>query len=222
MFRLSHRSAFGGDYVEFTLANLAAGELAMMVARGLAPMTAAGFLTHLSDELVDDVYQHIQTPRLRVILDGEESLNPVAFMASRIIHSGYGHFGSDNLYYLGGMIVGEQHRGIGGKLLHSDLKKTGATHIGLHTQSLRMLGAAERLADHDFQLADIRAESLGTPLAKKQYRELPGRGMSVIHSHRYGSASLYGDLGTFYRKGMQIPGIDPASGDAVVYVGRVK
>lgn len=204
------------------MVDLAAGELAMMVAIGLAPMTAAGFLTRLSDELVDDVYRHIQSPRLRVVLDNEESLNPVAFMASRVIHSGFGSFGSDNLYYLGGMIVDESHRGIGTSLLESELRETSATYLGLHTQNLKMLKLGERLASHDFVLTEARAESLGTPKVKVQYKDLPGRGMYVVHTGRYGQSSLYGDLKLFYEKGMHIPGIDPASGDAVVYVGKVK
>lgn len=194
----------------------------MMVATGLAPMTAAGFLTRLSDELVDDVYRHIQSPRLRVVLDNEESLSPVAFMASRVIHSSFGSFGSDNLYYLGGMIVDEFHRGIGTSLLESELKETSATYLGLHTQNLKMLKLGERLASHDFVLTVARAESLGTPKEKVKYKDLSGRGMHVVHNGRYGQSSLYGDLKLFYKKGMHIPGIDPTSGDAVVYVGRVK
>lgn len=194
----------------------------MMVARGLAPMTAVGFLTHLSDELINDVYRHIQTPRLRVVVESEENLRPVAFMASKEFKNGYGQFGHELLYYLGGMIVDEQHRGIGGRLLRSDLKRTNATHIALQTQNLKMLEAAERLTDYNFQLTDARAESIGTPLIKKQYRELPDRGMAVIHSERYGSSSLYGDLEQFNARGMKIPGIDPQTGDAIVYVGRVR
>lgn len=222
MYSLNHRSVFGGEYAELTINNLVAGELAMMVARGLSPMTATGFLTEMSEALVDDVYKHIQCERLRVVVDNQDNLEPVAFLASRLVHSGFGHFGSDNLYYLGGMIVDEQHRGIGGRLLRGDLMNTRADYLGLHTQNLKMLGLGEKLSNYDYHLAKIRAVSLGTPEVNTQYVDLPGRGMYVIHAGRYGQSSLYRDLGSYYERGMSIPGVDPSTGDAVVFVGKVK
>lgn len=219
MCNLNLRSVFGGNYVEFTIANLVAGELATMVSLGLAPMVAAGFLTKLTPVVKQDTYDHIVGRRLRVVLD---NLKPVSFMASEQHYDGYGHFGHDLLYYLAGMIVDEKHRGIGGRLLNSDLKITRATQIALQTQNLYMLNAVEKLTNYDFQLTDASAESIGTPLEKKRYRELPGRGMNVIHSERYGASSLYSDLEQFNNRGMKIPGIEPETGDAIVYVGRIK
>lgn len=197
----------------------------MILSLGLAPMVAAGFFLTLTPAVVDDTYNHILSRRLRVVLENledKEGLEVVSFMASEQIYDGYGHSGHGLLYYLAGMIVDEKYRGIGGKLLNSDLKITKATHISLQTQNLFMLKPVEKLSEYDFELTSARAEDIGTPLAKKQYRDLPGRGMSVIHSGRYGASSLYGDLDKFNSYGMKIPGIEPQTGDAVVYVGRVK
>lgn len=225
MCNLNRRSVFGGNYVEFTIANLVAGELATMVSLGLAPMVAAGFLTKLTPAVKQDTYDHIVGRRLRVVLDNSKSskdLEFVSFMASEQNYDGCGHFGHDLIYYLAGMIVDEKHRGIGGRLLDSDLKITRATQIALQTQNLYMLNVVEKLTDYDFQLTDASAESIGTPLEKKRYRELQGRGMNVIHSERYGASSLYSDLEQFNNRGMKIPGIEPETGDAIVYVGRIK
>jgi len=201
-----------------------AGELAMIVAKGLAPLTATGFLTQLTDAVVQDVYHHIQVPSLRVVIEESDKneLVPVAFLASKNIYCGFGHFGHQLLYYLGGIIVDHAHRGIGRPLLQDELEKTKATHLGLHTQNRKMLSVAEKLADFDLNVAEANAEQVGTSRQNRQYSDLPGRGTYLIHSQRYGRSSLYGDLVKFYEQGMNIPGLDPQSGDAVVFVGRIK
>jgi hypothetical protein len=204
--------------------NVAASELSYMVARGLSGITAAGFLTTLTEGLVEDVHQHIQSPRLRVAVsdDGINNLEPVAFIASEVKHQGFGQFGSQNLYHLGGIIIDEKHRGVGEKLLRDELKQTHAGLLGFHTQNARMLSLGDKLAEHDFHSADMQSGVMGTPIARKQYRDLPERGLSVIESARYGHSSLYGNLATFYKKDMAIPGLNPETGDAIVYVGKVK
>lgn len=197
-----------------------APELGDMVARGLAPMTAAGFLKELTEDVERDVVDHVVgVERLRVVTN--ESLQPLAFLASKIVMASIFHPNDIALYHLGGMIVDGivQNERKGLALLRDELEKTGATHLGFHTQNAHALRLGETVAKHDFSLSSALATDLDT--RHPDYQIVDGRSM-VVDVGRYPIGGLYGDGGRFKYKKMQIPRLNTRNGDAVVFVGRVR
>lgn len=194
-----------------------------MVAHGLVPMVAAGFLSDLTDERIRDTEKHVVgVDRLRVV--GKKLDNnfvPVAFTASDVKTVSLHRPNDNTLYHLGGVIVADQsqNRGIGRKLIADELKQTDATLLGLHTQNLLMLALAHQMSEYSFSFSSGTANELGTPDPELC---MLGERMSVIHRGRYGGKSLYGDKKEFRRRGMQIKGLNTNNGDAIVYVGEIK
>ena len=195
-----------------------------MVAAGLAPMTAAGFLKELTESVIADVENHVLgVDRLRVIV-GDHSgsaVVPIAFSASNVRRVSTYHPNDKTLFQLGGIIVGRsyQDEGLGRKLVQDELVQTVADLLGFHTQSLHMLALGHHISDYDFSLSSGLAEEMGTPDSEVV---MLGKRPSVIHIGRYGGKSLYGDQMRFSRQGMRIKGLNTRNGDAVVYVGKVK
>lgn len=206
------------------LLGIVAPELGEMVAKGLAPMTAAGFLKDLTQGVIEDVENHVLgVDRLRVIV-GDHSgsgVVPVAFSASKVIRVSMNHVNDTSLFHLGGIIVGRSYQGegLGRKLVQDELIQTQADLLGFHTQSLHMLKLGDQLAEHHLYLSSGLAEEMGTP--EPDVRML-GKESRAIHIGRYGGKSLYGDLMRFNRQGMRIKDLNTKNGDAVVYVGEVK
>lgn len=198
-------------------------ELGEMVAQGLSPMTAAGFLKDLTQTVIEDVENHVLgVDRLRVIV-GDHSgsaVVPVAFSASKVMQVSMNHVNDTNLFHLGGIIVGRSYQGegLGKKLVQDELVQTNSDLLGFHTQSLHMLKLGNQLAEHHLYLSSGFAEDIGTPNPDVQ---MLGKEPRVIHIGRYGGKSLYGDLTRFNRQGMRIKGLNTRNGDAVVYVGEV-
>lgn len=214
------RSVFGDGYSELYVPSQLPAELAEMIVHGLAPMTAAGFLRNLTEAVIDDVRTHIVgVERLRVVTH-DETLDPVAFLASRMVHASIYHPNDIHMYHLGGIIVdpSTQHRGIGRKLLEDETRRTGSTALGFHTQNLHMLALGSMLTEYDFSLASSLAPDMGT--ADPSYVIL-GERPSVVHVGRYNGQSLYGDSEAFRQQGSLIRGLNTQNGDAVVYVGRI-
>lgn len=198
-------------------------ELGQMVARGLAPMTATGFLRNLTQSVIEDVENHvIGVDRLRVIVGdgGGTGVVPVAFSASEVkpVRDG---IRDAILYHLGGIIVGRSYQGegLGRRLVKDELDQTEADLLGFHTQSLHMLKLGDQLSEHHLYLSQGFAEEIGTQNFDVQTF---GKEPRVVHIGRYGGQSLYGDLMCFNRQGMRIKGLNTRNGDAVVYVGEVK
>ena len=189
-------------------------ELSQMVARGLSPMTACGFLTKLSQAVVDDVERHItEVERVRVVATNvDNDLLPVAFVASSM---------HKHLYHLGGIIVSsqEQGKGIGHKIIQDELLVTDAELLGFHTQSKHMKRLGEKLSNYHYHLALIRAGEIGTLTTETMMIDDQ---LALVQPARYGGASLYGDLQTFTQMGRQIQGLNTKRGDALVYVGFKK
>lgn len=205
------------------LSGAIASELGGMVARGLAPMTATGFLKDLTQEVIQDVENHVLgVDRLRVLVGdgGGTGVVPVAFVASEVkpVRDG---IRDATLYHLGGIIVGRsyQGKGLGRILVRDELTQTEADLLGFHTQSLHMLVLGHELSEYDFSLSSGLAEEMGTHNPQIQ---MLGHRPSVVEKGRYGDHSLYGDLGKFEKGGRVIRDLDYRHGDAVVYVGKVK
>jgi hypothetical protein len=189
------------------------------VVSGLAPMTAAGFLKDLSQDLVRDVRHHVLGPdvqRLRVIVDGDLDLTPVAYIAA-------GQFENSAhaaIYHLGGIIVDTlyQHQGIGRLVLLDEIYRIGADYLAFHTQNRHMLTLGEALSEYDFSLSLSLAPDMGT--LKPSIKTLDDV-TRVVHEGRYNHASLYGDLAVLESQGSMIKDLNTTDGDALVYVGRV-
>lgn len=200
-----------------------AQELGLMVARGLAPIVAAGFLRDLTDDVIKDTEKHVVgVGRLRVVgKQLDDDFSPVGFTASDVKKVSLYRPNDNILYHLGGVIVADQNqnRGIGRKLIADELKQTSATLLGLHTQNLLMLTLAHRMSEYSFSFSSGLANGLGTPDPELC---MLGERMSVVHLGRYGGQSLYGDREEFGRRRMQIKGLNTNNGDAIVYVGEVK
>lgn len=224
MCSLNHRSVFGEGYSEFMLSGVVASELGQMVAQGLAPMTAAGFLRDLTQEVIQDVENHVLgVDRLRVVVadHGGSGVVPVAFAASNVREVSAYRPQDNTMLHLGGIIVDRsyQSEGVGKKLVQDELNQTNASLLSFHTQNLHMLNLGRQLTEYTLAYSSGFAEELGTPEPAVQ---MLGKTPSVIHIGRYGGQSLYGDLKQFRRKGMAIKGLNTRNGDAVVYVGEVQ
>lgn len=224
LLRLLNRwSVFGDGFVELCLSRSMPYQLREMVAMGLAPMTAAGFLKDYSEEVLDDVRKHVlDVDRLRVILaKGEgDNLQPVAFAASNVKMVPDHVRDSSKLLHLGGIIVAPSYQGlgIGKKLIESEIDTVRAQLIGGHTANQIMLSEFERVSSYELVLANMLFEVIGTPEIKKQ--QLEGTPY-LTHVGRYPQGGLYGDMKKFQQKGMQIARLNTINGDAVIYTGRV-
>lgn len=194
-----------------------------MVAEGLAPMVAAGFLRELTKEVEEDTRKHVVgIERLRVVgMRNEDLFAPMAFLASAIIETSCYRPNDVRLFHLGGVIVQSQlqDRGIARKLLVDELQQTRATHLGFHTQNAHMLRLGDELSRYDYSISGGLAEELGT---RQMQTAIVDDRSFIVDAGRYGVGGLYGDLNEFRQRRMSIRGLNTLSGDAVVYVGRVK
>lgn len=195
-----------------------------MVADGLAPVTALGFLKRLTDEVIDDVRHHVVgAPRLRVIASykGIDALEPIAFVASASqpvsIYTPHDH----QLFDLGGIIIHPefQHQKMGKRLVRDELEQTDADLIGFQTQNMLMLALGHALSEYDFSLSSGLAAEIGS---HQTVTQMLGDRLSVVQEGRYEGQSLYGDTSRYEREGMRIPGLNYHNGDAVVFVGKVR
>lgn len=189
------------------------------LATDLTPLTALGFMYRESEntsELAQDVKNHvIPAERLRVVFNQEGE--PVAFVASTMRETIYGP-----LYELEGIIVHPDHQGkqLGKKLLLNEIQETHATLLGFQTQNQRMVELGLTLAEPDPNLALELAPLIGTP-----YPSLltDSNGYQiVVHEGRYGGSALYHDLDQFMREGKEISGLSTSTGDALVFIGKIK
>ncbi len=199
-------------------------ELGSMVALGLAPMTAAGFLKDLTNSVIVDVENHVLgVDRLRVVVNrrGGNELIPIAFLASNVKKVSLYSADDNIMLHVGGEIVDGpyQNRGIGPDLIKSELAHTNATLLGGHTQNLHALKMLEGLADYELGLSNTLAQMLGTPNPEIVCLD---DGPKVVHVGRYGDHSLYGDLKHFRQQQSVIKGLNYENGDAVVFVGQIK
>lgn len=172
----------------------------------LTPLTGEGFLRKdkCAQDLIDDVAHHVlDCDRLTVIRQDDEL---VAFVAASIVeHNG------DIFYHLEGIIVHPDYHGAGLSVdaLRKDIAATQADYLAFHTQSSRMLGLGNELADNNHVDSVQFAGLIGT-------RHQDG----IVDKGRYGGQCLYEDQEKFAQTAIQ--SIDWRSGDAMICIGPIK
>lgn len=172
----------------------------------LTPLTGEGFLRKdkCAQELIDDVAHHVlDCDRLTVIRQGDDL---VAFVAASIVEHNGAIF-----YHLEGIIVHPDYHGAGISVdaLKSDIAATRADYLAFHTQSSRMLGLGNKLADIN-------------PVDSAQFAGLIGtcHQDGIVDKERYGGQCLYEDQEKFAQTAIQ--SIDWRSGDAMICIGPIK
>lgn len=194
-------------------------ELGLMVARGLAPMVAAGFLKDLTNEVIVDTENHTRgVDRLRVVVNNDRNprLESVAFAASNVRDVSIYKRDDERALHLGGIIVspGYQGKRIGKMLIEDEMVQVSASLLAFHTQNRHMLELGEVVTRYSYTLSSALAEEFET---KDPQTKIIGNEMRVIEEARYGKTSLYGHL----RRDIAIRGLG-RGGNAIFYVGERK
>lgn len=172
----------------------------------LTPLTGEGFLRKdkFAQELIDDVAHHVlDCDRLTVIRQKDEV---VAFIAASIVeHNG------NIFYHLEGIIVHPDYHGAGISVnaLKKDIAATQADYLAFHTQSSRMLGLGNKLADINADDSLRFAGLIGTCHQD-----------GIVDKGRYGGQCLYEDQEKFAQTALQE--IDWRSGDAMICIGPIR
>lgn len=177
-----------------------------ILAKELVGLTSRGFMQEETDELYQDVFNHIRgSDRLVIVRNGG---NAIAFICATLKSV---NNGGSILYHLEGIIVDNEYQGSGlaFKLLSKELRETNADLLGFHTQNSKMLQLGMKLADLNDRDAKRYATDIGT-------RNQCG----IVDKSRYGESSLYGNMEMF--EGIAITSIDWQHGDALICVGPVK
>jgi GNAT superfamily N-acetyltransferase len=179
----------------------------LQLADELTPLTGQGFMKCVDADLRQDVRNHVcGSERVVVVREGGK---PCAFVCSSL----HQVEGNGTLYHLEGIIVDKQFQGSGfaRRLLEQEIMQSGANPIGFHTQSEKMVGLGQKIADLNAMDALRYGGLIGT-------HDQQG----VIDRHRYGNHSLYGDTERFRESAVKAPECDWERGDAVICVGPVR
>lgn len=215
MSNFNHRSVFGGEYLEFLLCGIVAPQLSQMVALGLAPKVAAGFLKEMTKDVLEDTENHAKgVDRLRVIVDSSGEVG--AFAASNVRNVSIYKRDDSRVLHVGGIIVSPELQGkrVGTSLVMSEMGIEGANLLAFHTQNRHMLDLGEKVTQYSYALTTALADEFETANPRDQ---VIGGVRRVVQDKRYGQGSLYGQL----RSDIAIKGLG-RGGNAIFYVGERK
>lgn len=176
----------------------------------MTPLTSEGFLRgSITPELIADVTAHLKVAD-RIVVARGSNLQPVAFITTSM-HSFDTHTGHGLMYHLEGIIVKPDYQGSGlsKALLVNDIRDSGATHLGFHTQNARMRALGSKIA----YLNEADALAYGHIIDTNSQ-------CGSVDISRYGGTSLYGDTAKF--SSIAIQDINWQQGDASICIGPIR
>ena len=184
-------------------------EILSCLSQELSPLTCMGFMRNeVTPELVADVSNHLAiSDRVAVARDLQQK--PIAFITASMKTFGK-NSRQELLYHLEGIIVDPMYHGTGFSkiFLAQDVKNSGATFLGFHTQNGRMQSLGSKIANIN------NADSIRFADVIDTHRQ---EGVNDVG--RYGTSSLYGNTEQFVD--FAIANINWQQGDAMVCIGPV-